>query len=237
MTIYAYKRCSTNEDKQSVDRQLFGKTFDRVVIEYASGKNEKGRPLFQELKGKLVRGDEIHFNDLSRAGRNTKELLSTVEDLVERGIKVVFHAENLTFVDVEQDPMVGAMSKMLLTMLSSVNELFLTQTKIAVKQGLQNAKANGKKIGGSSPKWRETYNNNREQGLHTTTKLFKDSPEKEKTVVAVKTALSYSSYQKLEEVADVLNKNGVTTATGKPWSKTNLYNFCNRNNIEWRKGV
>ena len=53
MKKIAYKRCSTNEDKQDVGRQLHGMDFDEVVVEYASGKNEKGRPLFKKCLKEL----------------------------------------------------------------------------------------------------------------------------------------------------------------------------------------
>ena len=98
MTRYAYKRCSSvTEGRQDVARQLFGMTFDKIFTEYASGKNEENRPVFQQLKDVLEEGDEVWFNDLSRAGRNTKQLLNTVEDLISRGVKVVFKTENLSF--------------------------------------------------------------------------------------------------------------------------------------------
>ena len=151
----AYKRCSTDEDKQNVGRQLFGLTFDEVVVEYASGKNEKNRPLFQKCVSGLNKGDELHFQDLSRAGRNSLELQITVKDLVARGVKVVFHTEGLTFVGEGGDPMAQAMSEMMLSMLAAVNQIFLVQTSQAVKQGLKRAVAEGKKLGAASPKYQE----------------------------------------------------------------------------------
>jgi DNA invertase Pin-like site-specific DNA recombinase len=217
MTIYAYKRCSTNENKQDVSRQLHGKTFDEIVVEYASGKDEKGRPLFQELKQKLLSGDELHFNDLSRAGRNTKDLLSTVEELVERGVKVVFHSENLTFVNQEQDPMAGAISKMLLTMLASVNELFLTQNKVAIKQGLQAAKEKGVKIGAASPKHKETYKRNKEAGLHKKSKRKADNTE---LIIRIRQMVSDSNNSLTQnEMVDKLNAEGWKSVQGKVLSQ------------------
>jgi DNA invertase Pin-like site-specific DNA recombinase len=156
MAVYAYKRCSTSEEKQDVSRQLLGMTFDKVFIEYASGKNEEGRPVFLEMKSILKKGDEVWFNDLSRCGRNTRLLLTTVEDLVERGVKVVFKSENLTFVSGDVAPMEGAASKIMLTFLAGVNELFLTQNKIAITQGIENARQKGVKFGAANPKYNRT---------------------------------------------------------------------------------
>lgn len=162
----AYKRCSTNESKQDVSRQLFGIAFDKEFIEYASGKNEKDRPVFKECLEFVSKGNELYFQDLSRAGRNATELQITVEKLIKRGVKVVFVSEGLSFVGEGGDPMAQAISKMMLTMLAAVNELFLTQTSVAVKQGLKKAVAMGKKLGASNQKHKETYQANKAAGLH-----------------------------------------------------------------------
>lgn len=156
MRKIAYKRCSTNEDKQDVGRQLHGMIFDEVVVEYASGKNEKGRPLFKKCLKELQEGDELHFQDLSRAGRNSIELQVTIKDLLKRGITVIFHSEGLRFSGDGKNPMSLANSELLLSMLSAVNQLFLTQNSIAIKQGLQAAKAKGVKLGAASPKYNKT---------------------------------------------------------------------------------
>lgn len=233
MTVYAYKRCSTSEEKQDVTRQLFGSKFDKIFVEYASGKNEENRPVFQELKSILKSGDEVWFNDLSRAGRNTKQLLTTVDDLVSRGIKVVFKSENLTFVNEEVDPMQGAISKMLLTMLSSVNELFLMQNKIAVKQGLERVRKESpeklRKTKGTA--WHEEFTKNRAAGLHNTTKNFQPSANKQKTIVAIKQAIGYASPKSWTELAPKLNEQGVLTVSSKEWTPSSLGMFCKRNNI------
>ncbi|AGH32126.1 hypothetical protein VPHG_00059 [Vibrio phage 11895-B1] len=236
MTIYAYKRCSTNEDKQDTARQLYGKTFDEVVIEYASGKNEKGRPLFKELKDKLLSGDELHFNDLSRAGRNTKELLSTIEDLVDRNVKVVFHTENLTFVSGGQDPMAGAMSKMLLTMLASVNELFLTQTKIAVKQGLERVRQESpeKLSKNRDSQWHKTFTENRAKGLHKyqTTKVSRTNDKQLLLVNRVKSMISDSNGQLTQkQMCEKLTLEGFTNSNGGVISQGSLAKLIKKYNL------
>lgn len=234
MTIYAYKRCSTNEDKQDVTRQLFGMKFDEVFIEYASGKNEKDRPVFQQLKSLLKRGDEVWFNDLSRAGRNTKDLLSTVEYLVDTGVKVVFKSENLTFVDSESDPMQGAISMMLLTMLSSVNQLFLTQTKVAVKQGLERVRVESpeklRKTKGT--KWYSTFTENRAKGLHRQNgTTFTKSPKTESLISEIKKVITLTGASDYTTLAEKLNLANITTPSNKVWSQNNIGNFCRRYEI------
>ena len=235
MTVYAYKRCSTNEDRQSVERQLFGMKFDQVFTEYASGKNEEGRPVFQKMISILKEGDELWFNDMSRAGRNTKQLLHTVESLIEKGVKVIFKTEGLTFISDTLDSMAGAISKMLLTMLASVNELFLTQTRIAIKQGLQAAKAKGVKIGAANPKHKETYEKNRH--LHKTTKDSQEAKRKRTPIVnIIRDMLEYSNNAlTLSQIAEKLNSKGITTVRGKPFSEATVSRIVRKDNIPYKR--
>ncbi|QXN60086.1 hypothetical protein KUA24_19 [Vibrio phage HNL01] len=235
MTTYAYKRCSTTEEKQNVDRQLFGMTFDEIFIEYASGKNEEGRPVFQTLLKTLEEGDEVFFQDMSRAGRNTKQLLHTVETLVEKGVKVVFVSENLTFISDTLDSMAGAVSKMMLTMLASVNELFLTQNRVNVKQGIKAAQAKGVKFGAANPKYRETYEKNKSS--HKSTRQTQSTKEKMKPVVEnIKQQLKYSSGSlNLKQIACNLNSEGYTTSTGKEFSEATVSRMIKRSGIDYKR--
>ena len=217
MAIYCYKRCSTNETKQSVARQLLGMTFDKEFIEYASGSSEEGRPVFNEMKDTVKSGDEIWFGDLSRAGRNTSQLLASVEELMLKGVKVVFKSENLTFVSGDVDPMQGAISKMLLTMLASVNELFLTKNKIEIKQGLENAKSKGIKLGGANPKHRETFAKNREAGLHKSNPMYQTARDKQTPLLSrIRTMIKDSNGRLTQgEMVDKLKEEGWVTVRGK----------------------
>jgi DNA invertase Pin-like site-specific DNA recombinase len=231
----AYKRCSTNESKQDVARQLFGLEFDKTFIEYASGKNEKDRPVFQECLDSLLEGDEIYFQDLSRAGRSSVELQLTVKKLIDRGVKVVFVSEGLTFVGEGGDPMAQAVSKLMLQMLAAVNELFLTQTSVAVKQGQKRARAEGKKIGGASPEWKKSYQANKAN--HKSTRSNEASKLKQQPVLnEIKKMISYSGNTlTLDQISDNLNKGGYTTARGSSFSKGAVSRLISANNIERKR--
>tara|TARA_B100001059_G_C17790827_1_gene560043 strand:- start:828 stop:1583 length:756 start_codon:yes stop_codon:yes gene_type:complete len=151
----AYKRCSTDEDKQNVGRQLHdcGVLFDHEYVEYASGKTLNGRPVLMECIESLNKGDELHFNDMSRCSRVVKDIHEVVDNLIAKGVKVVFQAESIVF-DGTSD-MQSAMARMMLTVISAVNELFLAQNSFNIKQGLRKAVAEGKKLGAASPKYQE----------------------------------------------------------------------------------
>ncbi|CAM0109472.1 DNA invertase [Vibrio phage 166E36-1] len=223
MRKFGYKRCSTNEDKQDVGRQLFDMTFDKEFIEYASGKNEQDRPIFRQLLGELKSGDHVYFQELSRAGRNAAQLLSTIDDLVSRKVTVHFISESLTLTgDSNADGMAQAISKMIVTVMSAMNEFFLTQTKVAVKQGLKKAVAEGKKLGGANPKQRESFERNKQLGLHKKTKEYSAARENRVLIAKaissfVKTVQSVNCDEKgikLVDIATHLNNNKFKTPRG-----------------------
>lgn len=235
-----YKRCSTNEERQSVDRQLFGMEADKVFIEYASGKNEEDRPVFQEMLASLEKGDEVFFQDLSRAGRNTVQLLVTVNKLVAKGITVNFKTESLTFTgDEDADPMKKAISEMMLTMLSSVNQMFLAQTKSAVKQGLRKVKATApeKLAKGPSSKWATTFHKNKALGKHKSTRNTEASRKaKEPVARKIKQIIKYSEDRlNLAQITEYLNKEGYRTPRNLLWSEANTSRLIKEFNIDYKK--
>ena len=92
---FCYKRVSTVG--QNVDRQLHGEMFDREFAEKVSGK-DTNRPELQSMLSVLRANDEVHVHELARLARNTKDLLSVVEKVLEKGASIKFHKENLHFV-------------------------------------------------------------------------------------------------------------------------------------------
>ena len=67
---------------------------DKVYIEKASGKNTD-RPILNEMMSFLREGDELVVESISRFARNTKDLLSLIEQLKEKGIKFISVKENI----------------------------------------------------------------------------------------------------------------------------------------------
>uniref|UniRef100_A0AB39AJR7 Serine recombinase family protein n=1 Tax=Vibrio phage P018-4 TaxID=3229728 RepID=A0AB39AJR7_9CAUD len=227
-----YRRCSTNESKQDLSRQLLDIKLDLCFDEFASGKDERGRPVFQEMVNSVKKGDTIYFNDLSRAGRNAGQLINTINKLLDQKVTIHFITENITLSGDDSNPMQQAMSELIVNVMASMNQFFLAQQKASIKQGLESARRKGKKLGGSNEAWHETYTANRAAGKHSTTKLFKPSPQKDKLIVDIKTAISYGSPKSFVELADKLNKNKVFTLGDKPWNGRSLATFCQRNEIK-----
>ena len=147
--IYGYARCSTNEERQDIDRQkreLFalGVTEDKYIYwEYESGMKDD-RAEFQKLLDTVKAGDSIVTTEVSRLTRSTRhlcEILQTVKDK-----QLILNIGGSFTVDCskgEMDPMTEGMVKMW-GVFSEMERNIISQR---VKSGMKNASAKGKKIG------------------------------------------------------------------------------------------
>lgn len=98
---YYYARVSTKE--QSLDRQIEAAKklgADAVYSDKLSGKNTD-REEYQRMKKALKEGDEVYFHELSRLGRNFKDIRNEIQWFDEHGVK--WHCEDIptTMVDFE----------------------------------------------------------------------------------------------------------------------------------------
>ena len=96
-----YIRVSTID--QNTDRQLHGIELDRVYEDKCSGK-DANRPKLTECLAYLREGDTLHIHSIDRLARSLRDLLNIVEDLLARGVKIVFHKEGMTFDGVNPNP-------------------------------------------------------------------------------------------------------------------------------------
>ena len=139
--IFNYKRVSTTD--QNTERQLLDVPCDRAYIEKISGKNTN-RPELQAMLLNIRTGDIINVHSMDRLARNTKDLLNLVEEITNKGAKIVFHKENLIFAPDKQDPY----QKMMMTMLGAVAELERNLILERQREGIALAKLKGKYKGG-----------------------------------------------------------------------------------------
>ena len=144
--IYGYARCSTNEKKQDIDRQvreLKAEGAEKIFLEYEHGDAAVKREL-EELFSAVVAGDTIIVLEVPRLARSTKQLCEIIELVKQKQIKLVI-VGSIT-VDCTQgrlDPMTNAFIQM-----SGVfAELELGMIRERVRSGMANAKAKGAKIG------------------------------------------------------------------------------------------
>ena len=138
---FLYARVSTAE--QTTDNQLLevkAAGFDvqprRIITETISGSVPAGeRPGFSKLLDKLDDGDTLVVTKLDRLGRNTGDVLATIEKLATLGVQV--HCLALKGVD-----LTSASGKLHMTVLAAV-----AQFEKDLLIGLARAKAEGKKLG------------------------------------------------------------------------------------------
>lgn len=147
--IYGYARCSTNEERQDIERQkreLFalGVVEDKYIYwEYESGMKDD-RVEFQKLLDIAKEGDTIVATEVSRLTRSTKHLCEILQIVKDK--KLILNINNSFMVDCskgEINPMTEGMVKMW-GVFAEMERNIISQR---VKSGMKNAVAKGKKIG------------------------------------------------------------------------------------------
>src|SRR3954454_5613919 len=92
---------------QNPDRQLEQVPVDRAFTDKASGKDAR-RPELERLLAFVREGDTVLVHSMDRLARNLDDLRRLVQTLTERGIRIEFVKENLTFTG-EDSPMANLM--------------------------------------------------------------------------------------------------------------------------------
>ena len=144
--IYGYARCSTNESKQDVNRQikeLKAAGADEVVFEYEHGDSKTKKEL-QMLLALSKAGDTIITTEVSRLSRSTQQLCELIETIREKKLRLIIIGS--IAIDCRKG-MVDPMSEAFLQMAGVFSQLELAMIRARVKSGMENAKAKGKKIG------------------------------------------------------------------------------------------
>lgn len=136
-----YARCSTkdqNEARQTAYAKELGVDDSCIFIDKASGKNAN-RPALQDMLSRLREGDEIFITELSRLGRNTRDLLELMDRFEQT--KVELHSKK------EAIDTTTPAGKLVFHIFASVAEF---QRQIILEnaaEGRAAAKAQGKPIG------------------------------------------------------------------------------------------
>ena len=92
---------------QNADRQLDQVAVDRLFTDKASGKDTQ-RPELDALLDFVREGDVVVVHSMDRLARNLDDLRRVVQRLTQRGVRIEFIKENLTFTG-EDSPMANLM--------------------------------------------------------------------------------------------------------------------------------
>ena len=144
--IYGYARCSTNESKQDINRQikeLKAAGADEVIFEYEHGdaRTKKELNMLLEL---AQAGDTIITLEVSRLSRSTQQLCELIDIIREKRLRLVIMGSiTIDCREGKADPM----SEAFLQMAGVFSQLELAMIRARVKSGMENAKAKGKRIG------------------------------------------------------------------------------------------
>ena len=143
---YGYARCSTNESKQDINRQikeLKAAGADDVIFEYEHG-DAKTKKELQMLLELARAGDTIITLEVSRLSRSTQQLCEIIDIIREKRLRLVIMGSiTIDCRDGKADPM----SEAFLQMAGVFSQLELAMIRARVKSGMTNAKAKGKPIG------------------------------------------------------------------------------------------
>lgn len=144
--IYGYARCSTNEEKQDLNRQvreLKTAGASEVFVEYEHG-DAAIKEQLSILLAQAQEGDEIITIEVSRLARSTKQLCDIIDTIKEKKLKLnIIGSITVDCTSGKLDPMTNAF----LQMSGVFAELELMIIRDRVKSGMANAKAKGKPIG------------------------------------------------------------------------------------------
>ena len=141
-----YSRCSTNEGKQDINRQvreLKAAGAEVIYMEYEHG-DAKVKSQQQAMFAESEAGDTIIVLEVSRLARSTQQLCEIIEIVRQKHLRLVIVGSiTLDCRNGQADPM----SEAFLQMAGVFSQLELSMIRARVRSGMENAKAKGKQIG------------------------------------------------------------------------------------------
>ena len=144
--LYGYARCSTDESKQDINRQVRelkqkGVSEANIFLEYQSGM-KADRAQLARLLERVQPMDTIVSTEVSRITRSTKQLCEIIERAKRDKLCLMFGSFVVDCTK-ELDPMTEGMLKMM-GVFSELERNIISQR---VKSGMENARAKGVSIG------------------------------------------------------------------------------------------
>ena len=143
---YGYSRCSTNETRQDINRQvreLKAAGAVEIFMEYEHG-DAKVKSQQQAMFAEAQAGDTIIVLEVSRLARSTQQLCEIIDLVREKHLRLVIVGSiTLDCRNGQADPM----SEAFLQMAGVFSQLELAMIRARVRSGMENARAKGRQIG------------------------------------------------------------------------------------------
>ena len=143
---YGYARCSTNETKQDINRQvreLKSAGAEEIFLEYEHG-DSRVKPRQAEMFAQAQAGDTIITLEVPRLARSTQQLCEIIDRVREKRLRLVIVGSiTLDCREGRADPM----SEAFLQMAGVFSQLELSMIRERVRSGMANAAAKGARIG------------------------------------------------------------------------------------------
>lgn len=131
-----YVRCSTVEQNEARQLKMMEEQkVEKIFIDKASGKNTE-RESFKAMMAFIREGDTVIVESISRIARNTRDLLTIISSLTEKGVEFVSLKENLDTTTPH--------GRFMLTVFGALAELERESILERQREGIEIAKAEGK---------------------------------------------------------------------------------------------
>lgn len=155
MKVVIYSRVSTTSQdykRQTEELLEFSKNMNYDVVsifeeKISGGKKNEERPELMKMINFIKKNkiDKVLCWELSRLGRNTIEVLKTIQLLNENCISLYIKNHNIETLNDKCE--INPMSQFLIQILTSVSEMEKTQIRQRIKSGYESYRKNGGKVG------------------------------------------------------------------------------------------
>ncbi|WP_270545622.1 recombinase family protein [Clostridium butyricum] len=135
--IVKYLRVSTTKQdpgRQEIQLDKLGIKFDKEYVDKITGKT-KERPQLNKMMFEVKNGDTVYCESISRLGRNLKDLIDIIEQLVNKDVRVIIVKEGI-----DTD---SSTYKLLLAVFGGVAEMERETIQERVIQGVEKCKLTG----------------------------------------------------------------------------------------------
>ena len=131
-----YVRCSTIEQNEARQLKMMNEqNAEKLFIDKASGKNTE-RAAFKDMMSFVRSGDTVIVESISRIARNTRDLLSIISELTEKGVEFVSLKESIDTTTPQ--------GRFMLTVFGALAELERENILERQREGIEIAKSEGK---------------------------------------------------------------------------------------------